>query len=152
MAKNKKIDLQLQNLNNIVYKIVPLLQAGASITDKHIFLELHPIPDFWVDEKEVSQLIINLVCNALEVTPTGGNVTIKTSQENDVVMLSVIDQGSGIPPEIIEKLGTPFLTTKEHGTGLGLAICYSIAARHDAVINVSSDASGTIFSVTFTKI
>lgn len=73
----------------------------------------------------------------------------KTSQEDDVVKLSVIDQGSGIPSEIIEKLGTPFLTTKEHGTGLGLAICYSIAARHDAVINVSSDASGTIFFVTF---
>lgn len=152
LAKNKKIDLQLQNLNNIVYKIVPLLQAGASMADKYVFLELCPIPDFFVDEKEISQLIINLVCNALEVTSTGGSVTIKTSLVDDVVILSVIDQGSGIPLEIIDKLGTPFLTTKEHGTGLGLAICYSIAARHEAAINVSSDGSGTTFSVTFTKI
>ena len=59
------------------------------------------------------------------------------------------DQGSGLDPAIIEKLGTPFLTTKDRGTGLGLAVCYSIAARHSARIDFVTGASGTTFMVYF---
>jgi signal transduction histidine kinase len=49
----------------------------------------------------------------------------------------------------LRKLGTPFFTTKEKGTGLGLAVCYSIAARHNATIDVNSGAGGTVFSIRF---
>jgi signal transduction histidine kinase len=61
----------------------------------------------------------------------------------------VKDEGTGLPPEIIDKLGTPFVTTKENGTGLGLAVCYSIAARHNARIDFETGPEGTTFSVHF---
>ncbi len=62
-------------------------------------------------------------------------MTIGTFGDNDCVVLSVQDQGEGIPSDILDKLGRPFFTTKESGTGLGLAVCYGIAGRHNAVID-----------------
>ncbi len=63
--------------------------------------------------------------------------------------MSVQDQGTGIKPEVLEKLGTPFFTTKDNGTGLGLAVCYSIAARHNASIKVDTGPNGTTFFIIF---
>ena len=70
--------------------------------------------------------------------------------QNDVV-LTVSDQGYGIPPEVMEKIGTPFFTTKENGTGLGLAVCYNIAARHNADIKIKTGSKGTTFFIIFKK-
>lgn len=151
LAKNKMLNLRSQNINHIINKLVPLLQANALISDKDIKLGLENIPDLVVDEKEISQLIINLVRNGFEATPSGGSVTIKTSIDRKEVILSVSDQGKGIPSEIMDKLGTPFVTTKENGTGLGLPICYSIATRHNATITVNTSPSGTTFFVHFKR-
>jgi signal transduction histidine kinase len=61
----------------------------------------------------------------------------------------VQDQGQGIPTENMQKLGTPFWTTKDYGTGLGLAVCYGIAERHSAIIDVDTSSEGTTFYVRF---
>ncbi len=63
--------------------------------------------------------------------------------------MSVQDQGRGIEPGVLDKIGTPFFTTKEQGTGLGLAVCYSIAARHNAVIDIETGSAGTTFFIRF---
>jgi len=97
----------------------------------------------FLDEKEIRQMVMNLVNNGLDATPQGGKVTLFTCQHGDEVVLGVKDEGSGIPPEIIDQLGTPFVTTKEKGTGLGLTVCYSIAKRHHALIRVDTDQKGT---------
>ncbi|MHB1418548.1 MAG: ATP-binding protein [Bacillota bacterium] len=81
----------------------------------------------------------------------GGALTIKTYQEENSVVLQVDDQGKGICQDLLDKLGTPFLTTKENGTGLGLAVCYSIALRHKAQISVVTCSGGTTFRVRFPK-
>lgn len=106
-----------------------------------------PIPMESLDYKR--QLILNLVRNGLEAMSPGGHLKINTSAENDEVVLAVRDYGKGINPDVLEKIGTPFYTTKESGTGLGLAVCYSIAARHDATINVETGPDGTTFFVRF---
>jgi signal transduction histidine kinase len=64
-------------------------------------------------------------------------------------VLAVGDEGSGIKAEDLEKIGTPFFTTKENGTGLGLATCFSISARHNAAIQIETGPSGTTFFVRF---
>jgi signal transduction histidine kinase len=69
--------------------------------------------------------------------------------DGDQVVLAVQDQGGGIDPDILDKIGDPFFTTKENGTGLGLSVCYSIAARHGATIKVDTGPDGTTFSVVF---
>ncbi|MEW5899031.1 MAG: ATP-binding protein, partial [Bacillota bacterium] len=87
--------------------------------------------------------------NGLEAMPPGGTLTIKTFQEGEEVVLAVQDEGPGIEPDLLEKIGTPFFTTKDDGTGLGLAVCYSIAARHKAAITVETSPAGTTFFVRF---
>jgi signal transduction histidine kinase len=66
------------------------------------------------------------------------------------VVLAVQDEGRGIEQDVLEKLGTPFYTTKDSGTGLGLAVCYSIATRHNASIRIETGINGTTFYVVFT--
>lgn len=65
------------------------------------------------------------------------------------VVLAVIDQGKGILPEYMDKMGIPFFTTKDYGTGLGLAVCYKIASRHNAKIDIETSPVGTTFCVSF---
>lgn len=149
LAKNKTVNLKKQNLNDIIEAISPLVQADAMVSDKFIILELGKIPNLFLDEKEIRQLSLNMFRNGLEAMPAGGTLTIRTYMEGNKVVLSVHDKGNGIRPEALEKLGTPFFTTKEHGTGLGLAVCYSIATRHNATISVETSPAGTTFLVRF---
>jgi signal transduction histidine kinase len=127
----------------------PLIQADVMVSDKFVKLELGKVPDLLLDEKEIRQLILNMFRNGLEAMPGGAPLTIRTYTEDKKVVLSVNDKGNGIRPEALEKLGTPFFTTKEHGTGLGLAVCYSIATRHNATISVETGPGGTTFLVRF---
>jgi signal transduction histidine kinase len=151
LAKNKALKISLNNLNTILYKLAPLIQAETFTQTKNIDIiyNLGNIPDTMVDENEVRQLVLNLTKNALEATPEFGKVIVATYKKGASVVLEIKDEGPGIPKEILAKIGTPFITTKETGTGLGLAVCYSIAARHKAVMHVKSGGSGTIIHVRF---
>lgn len=149
LAKNKAADLKRRDINKIIKSIYPLLQADAIKEDKNVALELEDTPMLLLDEKEIRQVIINLVRNGLEAMRPGGNLSVRTFHEGREVILSVRDQGTGISDEVLDKLGTPFFTNKESGTGLGLAVCYSIAARHNAEIKVDTGPAGTTFEVRF---
>lgn len=149
LAKNKMADLVWNNLNDIIKSLFPQIQAKAMSRDHHIKLDIHDLPDLLLDQNEIRQLILNLVDNGLESMTLPGIVTIGTYTEKDKVVLTVQDQGYGIDHELLDKLGTPFFTTKEQGTGLGLAICNSIAARHNATIDISTSPRGTIIFVRF---
>jgi len=149
LAKNKVLTLKLTNLNTIIHALFPLIQANAVAADKLVKLELTKLNDIMLDEKEIRQLILNLVHNGLEAMKPKGILTIKTYMESSHIVLAVQDQGRGINPEIIEKLGTPFVTTKENGTGLGVAICYGITDRHHATIDVQTSSKGTTFYIRF---
>lgn len=149
LSKTRAAEPRVQNLNSIIRAISPLLKVDGSVSGKNIVLELSDIPDLPLDEKDIRQLVFNMVRNGLEAMETGGVLTIKTLTEGGDVVLSVRDQGKGINKGVLEKIGTPFLTTKEYGTGLGLATCFSIAGRHNAGINVETGPAGTTFEVRF---
>ncbi len=152
LAKNKVSYKTLQYLNPIIEGLYPLIQAEALLSNKSIALQLGECPKTFLDEKEISQLILNLSLNGLEAMAAGGQLIVKTYTENETVVLEIQDQGCGIKPEILEAIGTPFFTTKETGTGLGLAICYSIAERHNAVIDLKTSEQGTVFFIRFNEI
>ena len=82
---------------------------------------------------------------------SGGTLTVTTAhkfhQEREYVRIDIADTGSGIPPQILEKIFTPFYTTKAQGTGLGLPICCKLIHLHNGDIRVSSDSGGTTFSI-----
>ncbi len=149
LSKNRLTDQQPRNLNHIVESLFPLILADAVSSNHIVTLELGDIPDLPLDEKEIRQLLLNLVRNGLEAMEPGKTMSIKTAVSQEAVVLSVRDQGREIPPDVLEKLGMPFFTTKENGTGLGLAICYSIANRHRAKIHIDTGPQGTTFSVAF---
>ncbi len=152
LAKNKMVRLERNNLNEVVLSIYPLIQAQATAQDMTIELRLGKTLDLCIDDKEIRQLILNLVYNGLEAMSPGGALRIETSVQDEEVVLAIQDKGHGIIPEILDKLGTPFLTTKPDGTGLGLAVCFGIAARHNATIDVNTSKNGTTFKVSFPNI
>lgn len=150
LANNKAINLQRNSINGIVTTLYPLIKADAMLHDKNVTLELGEISELYLDEQEIRQLLLNLARNGLEAMSNGGNLKIKTWTDKNKTILSVSDQGKGIDSQFIDKVGTPFFTTKDEGTGLGLAVCYSIAARHDASIRLETGNTGTVFHVEFT--
>ena len=128
-----------------------LLLMKGQFYDKTIALDLQlPNACCFVlgDIGQLKQVFINLVKNALEAVPVNGNVTIIANCQQDLMAITVENDGEGIPPDIIEKLGTPFFTTKANGTGLGLSVCYSIVQNHGGKIMVSSTlGKKTVFTV-----
>jgi len=149
LAKDKAVDLKTQDLNSIIENLFPLIHAAAMAADEYVDLKLSKIENLLADGQEIRQLILNLVHNGLEAMSPGGKLTIKTYMINNTVVLAIQDQGKGIDSNAIDKIGTPFFTTKDNGTGLGLATCYSIIARHNASINFDTGPLGTTFYASF---
>ncbi|NRF90669.1 response regulator [Paenibacillus frigoriresistens] len=149
LAKNKQSHQQPENINRIIEMLLPLIQAEAVMSGKHVHFQLKDCPVIQLDDKEMRQLILNMCMNGLEAMSLGGKLRIETYTEAEHVVLLIADEGIGINEEHLEKLGRPFFTTKDEGTGLGLAICYSIAARHQASIEVQSSEKGTTFLIRF---
>lgn len=149
ITKDKATTLMPQSLNQIIQAIYPLISADAIDKGKEIRMELDEIPELLLNDNEIRQLLLNLVRNGLEAIPDLGAVTLRTFINNEHVVLSVQDEGVGMSSEILEKIGTPFYTTKDTGTGLGLAVCYGIAARHQAKINIETGPKGTTFYILF---
>ena len=151
LAKNKTVDMKRGNLNKVILTILPLLQADALCWGHEMNAECGNIPDNDFDEKEIRQLILNLVRNGFEAIEDRGEVIVRTYLHNENVVLEVQDTGRGIPNEVMDKLGIPFVTTKDGGTGLGLSVCYRIVDRHGAKIDVSTGRNGTIFTIYFNR-
>lgn len=149
LARDRPTELKLQNINDVLGSLYPLIEADTFTQNKQIVFTAGETPEILMNAKEISQLILNLCRNGLEAMPARGMLTIRTYCEDKHVVLSVHDEGSGIPKEYLDKIGTPFFTTKENGTGLGLATCYSIVNRHSGRINVESNSKGTAFIVRF---
>jgi signal transduction histidine kinase len=149
MGNTRLSNLQELNLNDILSDITPLLQGDAFNQNKQINIEMAKVPNIPLNRNEIRQLILNLYRNGLEAMSSGKTLSIRTYMENDDVVLAIQDQGEGIKPEVLEKLGTPFFSTKDNGTGLGLGVCYGIAARHQAKIDIQTNSEGTTFFVRF---
>jgi nitrogen-specific signal transduction histidine kinase len=150
LAKTKVDKQRQQNLNKIVQAIGPLIHSDA--INKGINVEMlldAKIPDVYLNDKEIRQLILNLARNGLEAM-NKGTLTIETVNENDLVRLRVSDCGCGIPKEVQAKIFDPFFTTKSNGTGLGLSVCAGIVQRHGGRIDIQSEEGrGTTINVLF---
>ncbi|MBP2626290.1 MAG: multi-sensor signal transduction histidine kinase [Firmicutes bacterium] len=149
LSRDKLANLKSHSLNNIIELLFPLIQASANASNVSVNLDLADIPELFLDENEIRQLLLNLVRNSIEAMPSGGKLAIHTLLEERKVILSISDQGSGIPLHILNNLGTPFITSKDTGTGLGIPICYQIADRHSAEIKIKTSENGTTFFICF---
>lgn len=141
------------DINSALKKILVFAsqhRGGKNIEKR---LELRDgLPPVYVDPKQMQQVFLNLFLNAVQAMQQGGTLTVQSdlTKRNgvDMVQVRVIDTGQGIPPQILEKIFTPFFTTKAQGTGLGLAISHKLIEQQGGVLSVvSEDGRGTTFTV-----
>jgi signal transduction histidine kinase len=90
------------------------------------------------DGRRLKEALINLVANAIEATPTGGTVALRTRTVGNMVMLEVRDSGRGIAPEDLERIGTSFFTTRPNGTGLGVVLAQGVINQHGGTLKYTS--------------
>jgi signal transduction histidine kinase len=156
LAKPKGLSLEPVDVAALFSEVLALqepLAKGANIT---LTQELDEGPQ-WVrgDHAMLKQVLMNLVLNAIEAIANREPGGVKLSchgQGDQRVEIRVVDQGPGIPPEIAQKLFTPFVTSKEAGTGLGLTIVKRIIDRHGGTIFVSTgDPGGTVVRITLQR-
>lgn len=107
-----------------------------------------PGATIYADAKQLKQACLNLIINAIDAMPEGGRLTLGIRTLDDTTVISIADTGQGIPADMIERIFTPFVTTKASGTGLGLAKVYSIMESHDGSIECASEKdAGATFSL-----
>jgi signal transduction histidine kinase len=90
------------------------------------------------DPRRLKEALINLVANAIEATPTGGNVQLRVRNGGGNVTLEVKDSGRGINPDDLERLGTSFFTTRPNGTGLGVVLAQGVITQHGGSLSYAS--------------
>ncbi len=141
-------------VNDVVISVLRVFHAQLRNDDKDknqikVHTELaDPLPEISADPDLLHRSLQNLVLNAIDAMPQGGELTIRTATLGDHIELSVSDTGSGLTSEECERLFTPYYTTKQHGTGLGLAIVQSVVSDHGGKISVASTKEkGTTFRI-----
>jgi two-component system NtrC family sensor kinase len=142
---------ELTDINAIMEEVLALagkkLQHSKVSTQTKLAANLPPIKAV---ASQIQQVFLNLILNAIEAMPDGGQLTITTELSSDhrETLIAFADSGHGIPEEEISKVFEPFYTTKLKGTGLGLAISYGIVERHGGRIEVISEVGqGSTFTV-----
>jgi signal transduction histidine kinase len=108
------------------------------------------LPAVECDPEQMIQVLLNLVINATEASSEGSVVTLSAEQVDDSTTVRVIDEGSGVAPEDIDKLFDPFFTTKETGTGLGLPVAHQIVGQMGGLLTAHRNSGGGMtFSIVF---
>ncbi|MGD0295951.1 MAG: ATP-binding protein [Bryobacteraceae bacterium] len=155
LCRKLPAEAQAMHLNSVVNRFLPLLRrmAGPSVTlETRLDPELGQIR---ANTGQMEQVLLNLVLNARDAMPGGGNVSIQTSNvelpgSQPFVRLAVEDNGAGMDSEIAEHLFEPFFTSKRRaaGKGLGLAVVHAMVSAADGLINVDSNpGAGSLFEI-----
>ncbi|HMM12184.1 MAG TPA: [Fe-Fe] hydrogenase large subunit C-terminal domain-containing protein [Bacteroidales bacterium] len=134
-----------RSLQSVVIPPAVAVEVEVDLTDPFAF----------IDADQMMQVLTNLEKNAVEAMPEGGILRVRIGEKNEEITISIADTGTGISPENMDRIFTPFFTTKEvgKGTGLGLPLCYGIVKMHKGQINVTSNdqpekgPTGTTFTI-----
>lgn len=141
-SSNKETDFQSTDVNEVLKSTLDLLGPRRNAYDISTQLmageAISAIP--W----KLEEVFLNVILNAMDAMPEGGQIGIKTRRSGDRVLVRIRDDGPGIPSEVLPNVLDPFFTTKEvgKGTGLGLSICFGIMEMHGGSIDLQSPAEG----------
>ncbi len=136
-------DLVMTDINECVRQTIKML-ARVARGDVHIDTDLADLPLVPARPVQINQLVLNLVSNALDASPSGGHVSVRTRAHSAFVEIEVTDQGPGLPKDVLERVFDPFFTTKPpgKGMGLGLSITRSIVDAHGGKITLENRQAG----------
>ncbi|QWG99087.1 two-component sensor histidine kinase [Bacillus mycoides] len=140
LGKPKPTNYEWCNIGEILLYVVQLMESYATQYKVKFNLQVDGnLPVINGDDKQLKQVLLNIIKNGIESMPGGGNIRILAYEKaGENLCISVEDQGLGIENEKIEKIGKAFYTTKENGTGLGLMITYKIIEEHQGSIAIES--------------
>lgn len=151
-SKPKELKPMPQSLNDVVRGALGLVKDRLKLKQMRLTEKYaQDLPDIPIDSDQFKVALLNLFINAIEaMNPENGKLTVKTSQEDDVINLAISDNGKGISLEDQDKLFEPFFSEKKEGTGLGLVTVQNIISSHSGNIHVRSKVNkGTTFLITF---
>ncbi|MUK90743.1 PAS domain S-box protein [Ornithinibacillus sp. L9] len=144
---------QNESIGQMIEDVVKLLKSQAKLKNIEITYSKDVELSIFCDRSQIKQVLLNLIKNAIEAMEESGTIDISIGHVDSCIQIDVIDEGPGIPEEVIHKLGEPFFTTKENGTGLGLMITKQILERHDATLEIfQNEDKGSTFRMRFPAI
>jgi len=152
-ARSTKTVKEHVDVHRILEDLIKILEYQPAAKSVNLKMEPAPgLPLIYANSTQIRQVFLNVILNAIQAMPDGGELEIATgrwvSKGTEGVMITIRDTGSGIPEENIQNVFQPFFTTKEEGTGLGLAISHGIVTEHGGKIEVESEVGhGTTFRI-----
>jgi two-component system sensor histidine kinase HydH len=148
-ARVQTLDLSPADLSEVVEEIIDFFSPTARQANIKINSYVpSDLPAVMLDRDMFKQALLNIMLNAEQAMPQGGELTVQASAQGNEVVLNLIDTGKGISADHLAKIFRPFFSTKPGGTGLGLATTRKIIAAHRGAVRVQSDVGrGTQFSI-----
>jgi two-component system NtrC family sensor kinase len=162
-SREKKPEKSFSNLNELIAEIMQLTEQSAQVNDIQIITDIdEQLPEIWMDENLIKQVIMNMLVNAQHAIKGEGSITIKTrlctagdraesvTELGNMAEITITDTGCGIPSEDLQRVFDPFFTTKGvgKGTGLGLSVSHGTIKAHGGAIEVESIVGkGTEFRI-----
>lgn len=140
-ARQSELKIQSLDVNSVLKKTLALLENQLTLQNIKLTKNIKPLPAISADSSQLQQVFMNIILNAIQAMPNGGEIAISTSEGKDgFIEVRVSDTGCGISKENIPKLFDPFFSTKKggKGIGLGLSVVYGIINRHRGRIEVES--------------
>jgi signal transduction histidine kinase len=149
-ARPRQPERRAVNVPHVLDSVIQLVRhAGGRQIEFHRDAP-DDLPRLMCDEEQLAQVILNLTMNAVQAMPNGGEIRLKARPHGAGVLIQVQDQGSGIPPENLDKVFDPFFTTKDGGTGLGLSVVHQIVTQHGGSVSLERNPDkGMTFSLLF---
>ena len=152
-SREKTPEKAFANLNTLIEDTVQLVAQAAQVNNIDIIMDLaEELPAIWLDDNLIKQVIMNMLVNAQHAIEDEGRISIKTrligagecpqsiAEPGDMAEITIIDTGSGIPEDDLQRIFDPFFTTKGvgKGTGLGLSVSHGTIEAHGGIIEVES--------------
>ncbi|MBK6336648.1 MAG: HAMP domain-containing protein [Betaproteobacteria bacterium] len=162
-ARQKAPEMRFADLNAVILDVARFIERSAHLHNTAMTIDLDPdLPQVWIDEDQIKQVIMNILVNAQHATESGGSIAIRSRRHPtplspepgaapiDMIEVSVVDTGCGIPDDDLQRIFDPFFTSKDvgKGTGLGLSVSHGIVKAHGGTIKVESAVGrGSTFRV-----
>ena len=148
-AAKPRLKLERVNLNKIAEDLLDFITPQAARANVRVLRSFSPAaPPVQADPERIRQCLLNLLLNALQAMPDGGDLEVTTEPGPGVCRVRVRDSGVGIPPEHLEQIFNLYFSTKPAGTGLGLPMAKKIVEEHRGSISVdSAPGKGTVFTI-----
>ncbi|MEE9145430.1 MAG: ATP-binding protein, partial [Candidatus Binatia bacterium] len=140
----RPIELKLEKLKveEVMTELATLVESDAKGSNVRISVLTPPdLQTVSADRNYLKQVLLNLILNGLQAMPDGGTLTLEASTSRNDLLLTVMDTGVGISPEILPRIFEPYFTTKDKGSGLGLAIARRIVEEHGGTLTVNTKAA-----------